>query len=179
MPEPRAPKFIPPKDRGRPPEQLDPAYWEKMLAETADPEIPTMAHAEEELGVHYGAEGAEEVEFDVLDPDDRTAESIAKAIASEPGNRLHSFPRSQEDLEASLTNLVRGVDRKRRGEVRVGVHNSCVTGDACVYVRMPETTGKGYQTLHLSTLEMDEPINMDRLADRVENFLNITFKPPE
>lgn len=175
----RPPKFIPPKDRGRPAAELDPAYWERMLAESVDPDRPTMAHAEEELGVHHGAEGAEDVEFEVLDPDDRTIESIAKAIAAEPGNRLHSFPKSQADLEASVTELVKSVPRARQGEVRVGVHNSCVTGDACVYVRMPETTGKGYMTLHLSTFEMDEPLNIETLEDRVENFLRITFKPPE
>lgn len=179
MPEPRAPKFIPPQDRGRPAEQLDPAYWERMLASQADPDRPTMAHAEEELGVHHGAEGAEDVEFDALNPDDRTVENIAKAIASEPGNRLHSFPASQAELEQSLTKLVKAVDPKRRGEVRIGVHNSCVTGDACVYIRMPEAEDNGYETLHLSTFQMDEPLNTDRLADKVENFLNITFKPPQ
>lgn len=168
----RQPKFIPPKDRGRPAEELDPAYWERMLAETADPERPTMAHAEEELGVHHGADGADEVTWDWPDPIDR---QVAAKLREEGDN--HTYMGSPE----SFSELWRGVEMSFQEltgsaggeEVKVVVHASCMTGHDCVVVAT-----KAGEKRHFNTRKAKD-YDMDRLQRTVGAKLGVEvrFKP--
>lgn len=172
MPEPRAPKFIPPQDRGRPAEQLDPAYWERMLASQADPDRPTMAHAEEELGVHHGAEGAEEVTWEWPDPVDR---QIAAKLREEGDN--HTYMGSPE----SFSELWNGVEiafqelqsANGKEDVKVIVHASCMTGNDCVVVAT-----KSGEKRHFNTRKA-KGYDMERLQKAVGSKLGVElrFKP--
>ncbi|MDP3970786.1 MAG: hypothetical protein Q8P90_03725 [bacterium] len=147
---------LPPQDRGRSDYELDPSYWDNLLKMQ---DASLLTHAEEELGIPYGAEGGEDVIPAELNEDD---ERIARVLDSEPGQKFHSSPVSVEEMLDSISMLVQDRNEEQLRGVKMGVHSSCVSGDLCCYVVLPQN-GKERITFHFSTRNIDNFIP-DNLA---------------
>ena len=118
------------------------AEWNAKLKAVTKEGERFLTHEEEGKGVHYGAEGAEdfvqEAHQDALDRE------IAAQLEKEgPGNTFGGSPENQRQLLAVLHQLI----EESGGQVcKVGVHESCVTGDPCVVLKTPDGQKYHYNT---------------------------------
>jgi len=128
------------------------AQWEERLKQS-DPSL--MTPDEEVRGVHFGAPGAEDVIFEES-PENKLITQIAEAIAREPGNELYSVPGSMSELKRVVLQLVNDCKNQKYGEPKVGVHHSCVSGDPCVVIALPDKHPRNGVTFHLPTVNIEQ-----------------------
>ncbi|EKD43349.1 MAG: hypothetical protein ACD_72C00328G0005 [uncultured bacterium] len=129
------------------------AEWDQRL-KAADKSL--MTPVEEEQGVQFGSEDAEDVVFDDEDETNQRIAEIAKAIAREPGNELWKVPADLLELRRAILEQVRDCRKNKYGEPKVGIHTSCVTGDPCVFIQLPDQHPRAETVLHLPTVDIEE-----------------------
>ncbi len=121
-------------NRPRRPSPEDMETWDAILKKE---DRGILTHKEESMGVNYGAEGGDAVVEESTSKMDRR---IAEKLREEGGN--NEFAGSPENyilLEGAVINF---------GEIygfancKLGVHESCISSDPCVVVKIPD--GKKY-----------------------------------
>ncbi len=167
-----------PERRSRPTTRPDAALlaeWEAKL-KAADPKL--LSPSEEQAGVQFGAEGGEDVEFVDVDQDSKRITAIAQAIAREPGNELWKVPADLQELTHEVVILVADFRKNGYGEPKIGIHTSCVTGDPCVFVTLPDRHPQAGRTLHLPTVNIEQfyPVEFGEKLSVATN-LEVRLKP--
>ncbi len=150
--------------------------WDKVLSGEVDLDdvvhnLGLMTKADEERGVHFGAQGAEGLQQEVsLDPVDR---AIAVQLFTE-GDNHHAMgsPDSIERLVSGLQAIIEQFMSKglTKDKLKVIVHASCVTGDDCVVVS--EHRGEKY---HFNTRNISD-YNRGHFMTMMERQYDITVE---
>ena len=88
------------------------------------------------------------------------------------------MPPDLAELRQTILALIRECRKNNYGEAIVGVHTSCVTGDPCVFIQLPEKHPRAGVVLHLPTVEIESFVPA-AFAEEVANTakIDVRLKP--
>lgn len=113
-------------ERKRQPTPEELAAWETRLQADG-----FLTYKEEGLGVHFGAEGAEDME---QVPTDEVEQQIIKQLREEGENNHYvGSPENYRVLVDVIFEVISDIAKKNQ-QAKVALHVSCITGDDCVIV---------------------------------------------
>lgn len=117
-------------ERKRQPTPEELAAWEKRLKDEG-----LLTLEEEGRGVHFGAEGAEDME---QVPTDEVEQQIIEQLREEGENNHYVGSPENYKVLVEVTFQVISDIAKQNQRAKVALHVSCITGDDCIIVFEPK-----------------------------------------